>query len=214
MAELSQPATVERLLFWARMAGVAFLLLGFVSTITAGWLADRLDQIRRADLGHLEDKVKVLEGHAEAPAAALSVPANGSEAINTASPPLPAARQITAEQHARLLVSLEPYADTKVNLITVEGWEPGVFAHQVAKTLRGAGLNVRLTYYGGSKTIDDGITCYWSREAPEAGQGMIAALREAGLEVGGIAGEPKAGAALDIYIGLMPGERTRLAEPR
>jgi len=214
MPELGQPAALERLLFWARTAGVLFLLLGLISTFSAGWLSARLDSLRKADLSHLQAQVQQLQAKPEPPPLTVNPVGDPSSLTADLEPAAarPLGRQISAEQHRQLAYALLPLAETKVSLVTLEDYETGIYAHQIAKTLRAAGLDVRLTYMNDPRPLDNGLTCYWSKERPEAGERIIAAMREAGLPLTAYRGIPAGGAALEIHVVKMPEETTRARE--
>lgn len=212
MPEFGQPAALERLLFWARTAGIFFLLLGLISTFSAGWLSARLDSLRKADLNRLEEKVHNLESRPE-PVPVVSPVTVPSLLDDDLSEKPPSGRQISALQHKTLATLLLPLADTKVVLLTLEDWETGNYAHQIAKTLRAGGLNVRLGYMNEPKPLDGGgLTCYWSKGDPDPGQRIINSMRDAGLTVNAYGGMPMGGAALEIHVIKAPEETTRARE--
>jgi len=216
MPELGQPAALERLLFWARTAGIVFLLLGVVSTFSAGWLSARLDALRKADLSRLEEKVQQLESTPKPAPAAEAAPKQATDAglestsIDTPSPP--STRQITAEQHEQLVATLRSLAETKVTVLTLQDWDSAIYAHQVAKTLRAAGLNVRVLYMEKARLLDRGLTCYWAKDQEEAGTRIINALRSAGVDLTAYSGMPMGGSALEIHIAKVVQEATRARE--
>jgi hypothetical protein len=211
MPELGQPEVLERLLFWARTAGVFFLLVGFLTTFAAGWLSSRLDTLRKADLNRLEEKVQQLEsrpapvpvtGPAAQPAADETAEAHGG----------PPGRQVTPEQHRTLIAQLRSLEDTKVVLLTTEDYEASIYANQIVKTLRAAGLNVRIAYMPQPKPLDEGVTAYWSKADQDRAVRIIAAMRDAGIDLKSYRGMPMGGASLEIHVVKAPEETMRARE--
>lgn len=183
MAEFSQPASLERLVFLLRSSGMLLLLLGTAATLAAGYFAGRLKQELQSEVRRLETEVRRLQ--------AAAVP----------TPPAPVAgRQITERQHEQLVQTLTEFEGSRVNVVSAPEFEPGAYAHALIKTLRTAGLDVRVNYFPDTESIAPGLHAYWSPVASDRAHRIVAALEAAGVAVAAKRGSPR-GAVLEFHVG-------------
>ena len=150
-------------------------------TIAAAYVSARLEAIRGAEIESLRGRIAVLQAGKQEPR------------------PL-AGRRISPAQHEEIVAALSNLAGAKVNVVSVPEFEAGSYAHQIIKTLRTAGLGVRVVYFPDTEAIPAGLRSYWSDDS-SPGKQIAAAFEHAGIALNPRRGAPSGGAVLEIHIG-------------
>jgi hypothetical protein len=187
---------LERALFWARASSVFFIALALAAVIVSSYLAGRLDSLRRAQSVKLEEMVRTLQEQQRAPET-IALPQGE---------PNPKERHVDEPGHKRIMEALESFGGARVNVISLPEWEPGNYAHQIVKTLRAAGLDVKVSYFDQNQSVPEGVTCYWSRNDEANGQALTAAISKAGLQCAAKRGLPRGTAIVELQVGRKPAD--------
>ena len=176
---------LEAAVFWVRVIGIVLTSLGLIAFAVSGYLGSRLAAERATEAEQLRNQLRGMEARFK------------TELEEARRPKPPEMRALSLEQHRALVTALQPLAGERVVVVSAQEWEPANYAHQIIKSLRTAGLDVRVTYYPENGDVPDGIEAVWM----DTGDRIVAALREAGVDLTAARGTTRGDAALELRIG-------------
>ena len=183
---------LEAAVFWVRLLGIVFTALGLIALAVSGYLGSRLAAEHAADAERLRTQVRAMEERY-------------TRELAEARRPRPSEmRFLSLDEHRALVAALQPLAGERVVVVSAQEWEPATFAHQIIKSLRTAGLDVRVTYYPENADVPDGVQAVWMEEVER----IAAALKQGGLEVAGAPGATRGAVPLELRIGRRKPDRT------
>lgn len=188
MPELSDPGSLERLIFWLRASGIVLLVLGTLAVMAGSYYSSRLHEFTSRQLARLQTEVDEMQTRARTKPTAA---------------PATTGRQISQEQHEALVRALAAYEGTRVVVVSLPEFEPGSYAHGFIKTLRAAGLDVRVKYFPDGETLPAGLRAYWTPAAQERAFKVINALETNGVVLRAQRGTPTGG-VIEFHIGRDP----------
>jgi hypothetical protein len=183
---------LEAAIFWVRIVGIVLTALGLIAFAVSGYLSSRLAAERATEAEQLRSQMRSMEER------------YARELEQARRPPAPEARSMSVEEHRALVTALQPLAGERVVVVSAQDWEPANFAHQIIKSLRTAGLDVRVTYYPENGAVPEGMEAVYTGE----GELIVNALKKVGIELTAVRGVPLGGVALELRIGKKQGDRT------
>jgi hypothetical protein len=177
---------LETAVFWIRLTGIVLTALGLIALSVSGYLGSRAVAERRAENDQLRSQLRNVEDR------------YARELEQARRPKAPEMRGLSLEEHRAVVATLQPLAGERVLVISAQEWEPANYAHQIIKSLRAGGLDVRVTYYPESgEGVPDGLEAVWTDE----GERIVEALRKNGIELSASRGATRGGVALELRIG-------------
>jgi hypothetical protein len=176
---------LEAAIFWVRVIGIVLTALGVIAFAVSGYLGSRLAAERASESEQLRTQMRSMEERYT------------RELEEAKRPKLPPMRSMTVEEHRALVAALQPLAGERVVVVSAQDWEPANYAHQIVKSLRTAGLDVRVTYYPENGDVPEGIEAVYMNE----GELIANALKKVGVELTAIRGTTRGDVALELRIG-------------
>jgi hypothetical protein len=182
---------LETAIFWVRVLGIVLTILGMIAFAVSGYLGSRLAAERASQAEELRRQMLVMEERY-------------TRDLEEARRPKPGEmRALSLDEHRALVTALQPLAGQRVVVVSAQEWEPANYAHQIIKSLRTAGLDVRVTYYPENGEVPEGVEAVWMNE----GERIVSALNKAGVDLRSTRGTPRGEAALELHIGRKAEQR-------